>query len=88
MSLSRKVAAVVLFLTMTLGGAILAMARDRNDKCENKIHKAEQKLQRDEQKHGRNSSRKIEKDRQELEQARARCDMNGHHEHDRDHDRH
>ena len=72
---------MMLALTFVTSSATLAMARDRDDKCGEKVRKAEDKLRRDERKHGEHS-RQAEKDRHALDEAREKCG------HDRDHDRH
>jgi hypothetical protein len=81
MSFTRKAGTVLLALTFVASTATLVMARDRDDHCEERVRKAEDKLRRDERKHG-SRSRQAEKDRHEVEEARARCG------HDRDHDHH
>ena len=81
MSFARRAGSVLLALTFVGSSATLAMARDRDDHCEERVRKAEDKLRRDEQKHG-DHSRQGEKDRHEVVEARAKCG------HDRDHDHH
>ena len=71
------------FGLLLLGGAPRAHARDRDEKCERKIHKAEENLERAVRRHGERS-RQAENRRRQLEEARERC----HHDRDRDHDRH
>lgn len=73
-----------------LAGAVVPLqARDRDDRCEQRIRKAEANLNKEVRRHGEHS-RQAEQRRRELEQARARCRADEHHDrdHDRDHDRH
>ena len=81
MSILRRCGAVVLTGVFVVSSAGLALARDHDDKCEERVHKAERNLERDVQKHGEHS-RQAEKRRHELDEAREKCG------HDRDHDRH
>ena len=66
------------FLTAALCGFLLlgstapAQARDRDDKCAQRIHKAEEKLEKEIRRHGEHS-RQAEKRRRELENARRGC---------------
>ncbi|HEX8926055.1 MAG TPA: hypothetical protein VF786_09700 [Terriglobales bacterium] len=71
--------AAILGASLIAGSALPAMARDRDDHCEKRVHKAEMKLHDAERKHGEHS-RQAEKRREELERERANCRMN--------HDRH
>jgi hypothetical protein len=61
--------------------------RDRDSKCEKRIHQAEEKLRNAVQRHGE-GSRQAQKRREELEEAKRHCgdhhDMD-HHDGDRDH---
>ncbi len=49
-----------------------APARDRDDKCAQRVHKAQEKLEKDVRRHGEHS-RQAEKRRRELERAREGC---------------
>jgi hypothetical protein len=82
--LRRTGTAVLLTLFLLMGSLVPAQARDRDDKCEQRVRKAEVSLQKAERKHGANS-RQAQNRRRELEEARERC---RHREHsgDRDHD--
>lgn len=66
------------FLAAALGGFLLlgsvapAQARDRDDKCAQRIHKAEEKLEKEIRRHGEHS-RQAGKRRRELENARRGC---------------
>lgn len=75
-------AAMLLTVFLALGSMVPAQARDRDDKCEQRIHKAEENLRKAERKHGANS-RQAQRRRHELEEARERC---RHREHFGDHD--
>lgn len=78
----RRVGMLLLAGSFLLSSAGVVQARDRDDKCEQRIHKAERSLENAEHKHGEHS-RQAEKKREELERARARC---GGHDHDHNHD--
>jgi Flp pilus assembly protein TadB len=81
----RKAGAVILLMAfMALGSTLPAQARDRDDKCEQRIHKAEENLRKAERKHGPNS-RQVQKRRHELEEAREHCRHVGDRDHDHDH---
>jgi hypothetical protein len=75
---------------LMLGGAAPAQARDRDDKCSERIRKAEENLRRDIEHHGERS-RQAEKRRHQLDEARDRChdsrDRDRSHDRDRDRDR-
>ncbi len=64
--------AVALGGMLLLGGAAPAPARDRDDKCAQRIHKAEEKLEREIRRHGE-QSRQARNRRRELEEVRDRC---------------
>jgi len=66
-----------LLATAALGGVLLfggaaAQARDRDDKCFERMRREEIKLDRDIQRHGFNS-RQARHDREKLREARERC---------------
>lgn len=78
----------LLGLAMTfllLGSVVPASARDRDDKCENRIRQAEQKLNEAVRRHGE-GSRQAHKRREQLEDARRKCEHRRDRDHDRDHD--
>jgi hypothetical protein len=79
--MTRKsgILAAVLAAIFLAGSAVPSKALDRDDKCEQRIHKAETNLQKAVQRHGEHS-RQAEKRRHQLEETRERC------RHDRDHD--
>ena len=81
MSLVRRCSAVFLAGVFMVSSAGMLMARDHDDRCEQRIHKAERNLQKEVDRHGEHS-RQAEKRRHELEEAREKCG------HDRDHDHH
>ncbi len=66
--------------TMLLGVSLLpsatAQARDRNDRCYERISKQERKLRRDIERHGYNS-RQARNDRHELNELRQGCRVQG-----------
>ncbi len=64
-------------------GRANALDRDRDEKCEKRIHKAEDALRDAERRHGEHS-RQAEQRRRQLEEAREKC----HHDRDHDRDRH
>jgi hypothetical protein len=64
-----------------ISSAGMLQARDRDDKCEERVHKAERNLQRAVEKHGEHS-KQAEKKRHDVEEARERC---GHEHHDFNH---
>ena len=68
---------------LLVGAAAPTLARDRDDKCRERIHKAEMKLRREIERHGEHS-RQAEKRRYELERARESCGRDR--DRDRDHD--
>lgn len=78
-----KVFAAVIIAAMIFGSSAIASAVDRDDKCEQRIHKAEDNLQKAIRKHGEHS-RQAEKKRHQLEETRERC-HGGDHDHDHDH---
>ncbi len=57
---------------LLLSGAAPASARDRDDKCAQRIHKAEEKLEREIRRHGEHS-RQARNRRRELEDVQERC---------------
>ncbi len=57
---------------LLLGSATPTQARDRDDKCAQRIHKAEEKLEREIHRHGEHS-RQARNSRRNLEKARASC---------------
>ena len=65
---------------LLVGGVAPTLARDRDDKCRERIHKAEMKLRREIERHGEHS-RQAEKRRYELERARESCSRNRDREH-------
>jgi len=70
---SKKVfTAGALGLSLMIGSALPAFARDRDDHCRAKIEKAERNLAKAERKHGARS-RQAEQRREQLERARANC---------------
>ncbi len=71
---------------LMLGGTAPAQARDRDDKCSERIRKAEENLRRDIDHHGEHS-RQAEKRRHQLDEARERCHDRGDHDRDHDHNR-
>lgn len=71
---------------LLLGVAAPAQARDRDDKCVQRIHKAEERLKKEVRRHGEHS-RQAEKRRHELEDAREKCHRGRDHDRDRDRDR-
>lgn len=73
-----KVLAALITALMLFGSSVIAIAADRDRKCEERIHKAEDNLRRAIHRHGEHS-RHAEQKRHQLEEARERC-------HDRDHD--
>ena len=79
MKQKHGVLAVVMAAFFLLGSGVQALAIDRDDKCERRIHQAEVNLQKAIRKHGEHS-RQAEQRRHELEEARERC----HHDRDRD----
>ncbi len=79
--LLRKVSSIAIAGAFLISTAGLLLARDHDDKCEERIHKAERNLEKAEHKHGEHS-KQAEKQRKELDEAREKC---GHHDHDRDH---
>jgi hypothetical protein len=76
---------VLVMVGLLFISALPAAARDRDDKCEKRIHQAEAKLNDAVRRHGEGSKQAHQR-REQLEDARRRC----HHEGDRDHehDRH
>jgi hypothetical protein len=81
MSFKTKLGTFVLGLAFVTSGATVAMARNHDNHCQEKVRKAEEKLRHDEQKHGHNNSHQIEKDRRAVEQARSTCNV--HHDYNR-----
>ena len=73
-----KVLPALITALMLFGSSAIAIAADRDRKCEERIHKAEDNLRRAIHRHGEHS-RQAEQKRHQLEEARERC-------HDRDHD--
>lgn len=70
---------------LLLGSVLPASARDRDDKCEQRIRQAEQKLNEAVRRHGE-GSKQAHKRREQLEDARRRCGDRHDRDHDRDHD--
>jgi hypothetical protein len=68
---------------LLVGSVAPTVARDRDDKCRERIHKAEAKLRHEIERHGEHS-RQAQKRRYELERARERCgrDRDRDHNHD------
>ena len=58
------------------GSPAQVQARDRDDKCEKRIHKAEVKLHEAERRHGEHS-RQAEERRHQLEEVRENCHRDG-----------
>jgi hypothetical protein len=79
-SVIRKSGAIILAGFFMVSTATMVEARDRDDKCEQRVHKTERNVERAVQKHGEHS-RQAEKQRHEMEEAREKC---GHRDHDRD----
>ena len=77
--------AVVFGAFLLVGAAAPTLARDRDDKCRERIHKAEAKLRREIDRHGERS-RQAEKRRYELERARESCGRDRDRDRDHDHD--
>lgn len=67
---------VILTAAMTgfllLGSPAPMHARDRDDKCERRIHKAEENVSRAERRHGEHS-RQAEERRHQLQEVREKC---------------
>ena len=85
-----KIFALTVGALLLAGSAAPLQARDNHDKCEQRIHKAEANLRREVERHGEHS-RKAERRRQELENARRSCnahDRDDHHEGDEHHENH
>ena len=65
-------------LTAAMVGSLLLwspaamQARDRDDRCERRVHKAEENLRRAERRHGEHS-RQAEERRHQLEETREKC---------------
>ncbi len=79
----NRVLAVALGGCLLLGSVAPSQARDRDDRCGQRVRKAEQNYDKAVRKHGEHS-RQAEQRRRQVEQARANC--NEHRDHDRDHD--
>jgi hypothetical protein len=83
-----RICCIALLTIVGLVGSSLPVRaddRDRDRKCEKRIHQAEEKLRGAVQRHGE-GSRQAQKRREELEEAKRHCDH-----HDMDHhdgDRH
>jgi hypothetical protein len=67
----RRIGQAALLGALLLG-VVPAQARDRDDKCAQRIRKAEAQLDNAVRRHGRNS-RQAEKRRRELERVRDQC---------------
>lgn len=72
MYMNRILTAALLGGVLLIGGGVPAQARDRDDRCEQRIRKDEVNLNKAVRKHGERS-RQAEKRRQELERDRATC---------------
>jgi hypothetical protein len=72
MSMKRLFTAGTLGLSLLMGSALPAFARDRDDNCRARIQKAERNLVKAERKHGARS-RQAEQRREQLGRARANC---------------
>lgn len=84
MKLVQKVLlSLLLGLSLVAGVSVPAQARDRDDRCEQKVRKAEANYNKAVRKHGE-GSKQARKKREQLEQARAYC--RGYADRDRDHD--
>jgi outer membrane murein-binding lipoprotein Lpp len=79
MRMKNLLTATVLGGCLLIGGAVPGFARDRDNKCEQKVRKLEQKLRDTERKHGEHS-RQVQKEREQLERERATCRTNDHHD--------
>jgi hypothetical protein len=77
MSMKRLFTAGALGLSLLMGSALPAFARDRDDNCRARIQKAERNLVKAERKHGARS-RQAEQRREQLERARANCRYDRH----------
>lgn len=64
-------------LSLMIGSALPAFARDRGDHCRARVEKAERNLAKAERKHGARS-RQAEQRREQLERARANCHYDRH----------
>jgi hypothetical protein len=90
--LTRGKSGKALLLGLALSGFLLvggmaparAAARDRDDKCEQRIRKADENWRKQIRKHGEHS-RQAENARRQLEQARERCHRGRDRDRDRDH---
>ena len=69
--MTKRIAAALCFLVISTA-AVPMFARDRRDKCEQRVQKAEQSLDNAVRKHGEHS-RQAEQKRQRLEEVRANC---------------
>lgn len=81
----RKLYSVVLAGALALSCASPLLARDHDDKCDQRIRKAEHNLDDAVRKHGEHS-RQAEQKRRQLDEAREKCGRKDH-DHDHDHDR-
>src|SRR5712692_9955904 len=80
MNLRTALRTTALGAAVLLGGILLsgttAQARDRDDRCFERIRNEERKLDRDIERHGR-FSRQAEHDRQRIRELRAGCRVQG-----------
>src|SRR5713226_6454734 len=80
MNLRTALRTTALGAAMLLGGAMLpgatAQARDRDDRCFERIRNEERKLDRDIERHGR-FSRQAEHDRRKIRELREGCRFQG-----------
>ncbi len=83
-SLQRVLWAVLLGASLLGGIAVPAQARDRDDRCEQKVRKAEANYDKAVRKHGEHS-KQARKKHEQLEKAKAYC--KGYADRDHDHDR-
>ncbi len=77
---------IFLGASLMAGIAVPAQARDRDDRCEQKVRKAEANYDKAVRKHGEHSNQ-ARKKREKLEQAKAYCHGYAVRDRDRDHDR-
>ena len=80
----RALLSLLLGVSLMAGFAVPAQARDRDDRCEQKVRKAEANYDKAVRKHGEHS-KQARKKREQLEKAKAYC--RGYADRDRDHDR-
>lgn len=69
---NRVILAAAMVGSLLLWSPARIQARDRDDRCERRVHKAEENLRRAERRHGEHS-RQAEDRRHQLEEAREKC---------------